>query len=123
MGRGEHCKQISVACVGSACSVCTTLGLPQLMAHVLSQSTLLRLQVALQVELSEVGSGLHVLLRSKLLRFRFLGTPQKHRLRLGSFAPFPGLSNSGNQVLGEHTVPCGLCILITSPVPATQFPG
>ena len=37
--------------------------------------------------------------------------------------PFPGLSSSGNQVLGECTVPGGLCILITSPVPAVQFPG
>ena len=31
-------------------------------------------------ELSKVGPGLHVLPRSKLLRFRFLGTPQRHRL-------------------------------------------
>ena len=46
MGREEHCKQISLACVGSARSVSATLGLPP--ACVLSQSTLLRLQVALQ---------------------------------------------------------------------------
>ena len=31
-------------------------------------------------ELSEVGPGLHGLSRSKLLRFRFSGTPQRHRL-------------------------------------------
>ena len=31
-------------------------------------------------ELSEVGPGLRALPRSKLLRFRFLGTPQRHRL-------------------------------------------
>ena len=48
MGREEHCKQISLACVGSARIVRATLGLPLLMACVLSQSTLLRLQVALQ---------------------------------------------------------------------------
>ena len=48
VGGGEHCKQISLACVGSARSVWATLGLPPLMACVLSQSTLLRLQVALQ---------------------------------------------------------------------------
>ena len=46
--REEHCKQISLACVGSAHSVSATLGLPLLMACVLSQSMLLRLQVALQ---------------------------------------------------------------------------
>ena len=31
-------------------------------------------------ELSEVGPGLHALPRSKPLRFRFSGTPQRHRL-------------------------------------------
>ena len=48
VGREEHCKQISLACVGSARSVWATLGLPPLTAGVLSPSTLLRLQVALQ---------------------------------------------------------------------------
>ena len=45
--REEHCKQITLACVGSVCSVSATLGLPPFMVCVLSQSTLLRLQVAL----------------------------------------------------------------------------
>ena len=45
--REEHCKQISLACVGSARIVSATLGLPPLTACVLFQSTLLRLQVAL----------------------------------------------------------------------------
>ena len=49
MGREEHCKQISLAYEGSACSVSATLGLPPPMACVLSQSTLLSLQVALHV--------------------------------------------------------------------------
>ena len=48
VGREEHCKQISLACVGSARSVWATLSLPPLMACVVSQSTLLKLQVALQ---------------------------------------------------------------------------
>ena len=39
------------------------------------------------------------------------------------FVPFPGLSSSGYQVLGECAVPGGLCILITSPVLASLFPG
>ena len=47
VGREEHCKQISLACVESARSVSAALGLPLLTACVLSQSTLLRLQVAL----------------------------------------------------------------------------
>ena len=57
--------------MGRAHSVWTTLGLPQLMACVLSRSTLLRLQVALQ-ELSKVGLWLHAFPRSKLLRFSLL---------------------------------------------------
>ena len=67
MGRQEQCKQISLVCVGSARSVLATLGLPPLTACVLSQSALLRLQVAL--ELSKAGLGC---------------------------MPFPGLSCSGS---------------------------
>ena len=123
VGREEHCKQISLACVGCAHSVWTTLGLPPLTVRVLSQSTLLRLQVALQGSysmqalgfvhfpgLSCSGSGSWILHK---------GTDS-----VGcAFRPFPGLSSLGDQVLGECTVPGGLCILITSLVPATQFPG
>ena len=38
------------------------------------------------------------------------------------FVSFSGLSSSGDQVLGQCTVPGGPCILITSLVPATWFP-
>ena len=48
VGREEHCKQASKACVGSAHSVWASLGLPQLTACVPSWSILLRLQFALQ---------------------------------------------------------------------------
>ena len=47
-GEGGTLQQISLACVGSAHSVWATLGLPSLTKCVLSRSTLLRLQVALQ---------------------------------------------------------------------------
>ena len=43
MGRGEHCKHASLACVGSARSVWATPGLPSM----LSRSTPLRLRAAL----------------------------------------------------------------------------
>ena len=66
-------------------------------------------------ELSKAGLGLHALPRSKPLRFRFLGTPQRHT-RLGlRFVPFPGPSSSGDQVLGGCTVPRCVVRLITSP--------
>ena len=48
VGREEHCKHTSLACVESAYTVWATPGLPLLTACVLSRSTLLRLQVALQ---------------------------------------------------------------------------
>ena len=84
--------------MGSACSVLATLGLLLLMACMLSQSTLLRFQVALQ----GTGPGLRALSRSKLLPFRF---STKAQTQLGlPFVPFPGLSSSGNQVLGELTL-------------------
>ena len=77
-GREEHCEQISLACVGSAHSVWATLGLPPLMGFFpglhCSGSRFLCW------ELSEAGPGLHALPRSKLLRFTYSGTPQRHRL-------------------------------------------
>ena len=48
------------------------------------------------------------------LRFRFSGTPQRHRLSWACilcprFVPFLGLNSSGDQVLGKHTFPrCGV---------------
>ena len=57
MGREAHCKQISLVCVGSARSVSATLGLPLLAEYVLSQYTLLRLQVALQGSYLEWALG------------------------------------------------------------------
>ena len=65
--------------MGSAHSVFATLGLLPLTACVLSWSTPLRLQVALQ-GISKAGLGLCALPRFKLLRFMFLGTSQRHRL-------------------------------------------
>ena len=65
-------------------------------------------------ELSKAGPGLCALLRSKPLRFRFSGTPQRHRLSWACilcprFVPFLGLNSSGDQVLGKHTFPrCGV---------------
>ena len=64
---------------GVACSVSATLGLPPLTARVPSLPTLLRLYVALP-DPSEAGPGLHAFLRSKPLRFRHSGSPQRHRL-------------------------------------------
>ena len=80
--REEHYKHTSLACVESARSVWATLGLPPLPACVLSPSTLLRLQVALQGNCLKPALGcMH----------------------------FPGLScsGSGSRVLHKDTDPVG----------------
>ena len=123
VGRMEHCKQISLACVRSACSVQTTLGLPQLTAACAfpvytaqapgcsarhcPKWTLCFMYFP---GLSCSGSGSRVLCKGTDL----LGM---------CFVPFPVLSSSGNQVLGEHTVPGGPWVLIPFQVLATRFPG
>ena len=123
MGREEHCKQISVACVGSACNVWATLGLPPLTACVLSWSTLLRLQVALP---GNCLSGPWVVCTSQVYvaQVQVLGYSTKAQNRLGlRFVPFPGLSSSDDQVPGECILPRWVVHLITSPVSAARFPG
>ena len=77
--REEHCKQMSLACVGSDGNVWATLGLPPL-THVCFPSLHCSGSRLVCGELSEAGLGLHALPRSKLLRFSFSGTPQRHRL-------------------------------------------
>ena len=76
VGREGHCKQITLAC---AHSISVTLGLPPSWRlcppcpHC-SGSRLLRR------EPSEASPGLHAPPRSKLLRFRHSGSPQRCRL-------------------------------------------
>ena len=113
-GREERCKQTSLVRVWSALSVWATLGLPPLTASVLSWSTLLRLQVALQ-ELSQEGPGLCALPRSRLLRSRFSGSPQRHRLGWAwVLCPSQVRAAPGDRVLGECTLPRWAVRLITS---------
>ena len=53
-----------------------------------------------------------------------LGSSTEAQAQLGlCFVPFPGPSSSGNQVLGEGSLPRWAVRLITSPVPAAQIPG
>ena len=76
LGREEHCKQISLACVHSDSA---TLGLP-CSQRVCFPSLHCSDSRLLCRELSDAGPGLHALPRSKPLRFRFTGTPQRCRL-------------------------------------------
>ena len=63
-------------------------------------------------ELSKAGPGLRALPRSKPLRLRFLGTPQRHRLGWAcDLCP------------SQVTLPGYVVRLFTSLVPAAWFPG
>ena len=106
---------MSLACVGSTRSVPATLGLPPLAACVLSPSTLLGLQAALQ----GAGPELPALPRPKPLRFRFLGTPQRRRLICACrFDPSPAEAAQAARSLRSALSP-GAMRLIPSWVPAS----
>ena len=72
----EHCKQITL---GSAPSLSATLGLPPLKGVCFPCLRCLGSRL-LCWELSEASPGLYTLPRSKLLRFRYSGSPQRRRL-------------------------------------------
>ena len=73
-------------------------------------------------ELSEVGPGLHALPRSKL--FRFSGSPQRRRLCWACIlCPSQVREAQATRSLVSALSPGGAGSLMTSPVPATHFPG
>ena len=114
-----HCTQILLACVGSAYRGWTTLDLPQPEATCASWVYTVQSPRCSARVLTQVGPALHALLRSKLS-----GTVQVHRPGWAvHFEPFSGLRSSGYQMLGEHTVPGGPCMLFTCPVSEARFSG
>ena len=114
MGREEHCKQISLACVGSARSVSATLGLHPHTACVLSWSTLLRLPVALQENCLKWSLGC----------VHFLGTPQRHRLGwVCVLCPSQVRAAQATKCLASTLSPGGPCILSSPPSQALGFLG
>ena len=79
VGRKEPCKQIPLACVGSALSVSAALGLPPLGVCAFPVYTA-QVPGCSAGKLSRAGPGLRALPRSEPLGFRFSGTSQRHRL-------------------------------------------
>ena len=72
-------------------------------------------------QLTKAGRALHAFPRSKLLRFRFFGTLQRHRHSWASvLCPYQVQAARATRCL-VNTL-CQVC-LITSLVPATRFPG
>ena len=75
-------------------------------------------------QLSEAGPGLRAFPRSKLLRFRFSGMPQGHRLGCSCvLCPSQVRAAQATRCVVSAVSPGGGVCLITSPVPAAQFPG
>ena len=75
-------------------------------------------------ELSEAGPGLHAIPRSKPLRFRFSGTPQRHRLGWACVScPFQVGAAQVTRYLARALSSGGAVCLITFPVTASRFPG
>ena len=111
VGREGHCKQITLAC---AHNVSTTLGQPLLMGCVPSLPTMLRLRL-LHGELSEVSPGLHATPKSKLLRFRQSGSPQRHSWAC-VLCP--------SQVRAAQVARCSVStVAVTYLLPVTRFSG
>ena len=74
-------------------------------------------------ELSKAGPGLHALLRSKPLRFRILGTPQRRRLGWACMlCPSQVQAGQVTRCLAS-ALSLDVVRLITFPVPATWFTG
>ena len=74
-------------------------------------------------ELSKAGPGLRALPRSKPLRFRFLSTPQRHRLGWACvLCPSQVQAAQATGCLVSSLSPGGAVRLITSPVLAARFP-
>ena len=128
MGREEHCKQISLVSVGSVCSVSATLGLPPPphtgSRHVCFPSLRCSGSRLLCWELSDAGPGLRALPRSKPLRFRYSGTPQRHRLGWACvLCPSQVRAAQVIRCLASSVAPSWGLQLITSPIPAARFSG
>ena len=75
-------------------------------------------------ELSKVSPELLALPRSKPLRFRVLGTPQRHRLGWACvLCPSQVRAAQVTRCLATTLSSGGAGCLITSPIPAAHFPG
>ena len=75
-------------------------------------------------ELSKASSGLRALPRSKPLRFRFSGTPQRHRLGWAcTLCPSQARAAQVTRCLARALTPGRGGCLIASPIPAAWFPG
>ena len=121
VGREEHCKQISFACVGCAVCLSHTGFAP---AHGVCAFPVYTAQApgCSAGELSKEGPGLRALPRSKPLRFRFLGTPQRCRLGWACIlCPSQVIVTQANRCLVSTDSPGAVSYCL--PIPAARFLG
>ena len=75
-------------------------------------------------ELSKAGPGFRALPRSKILRFRFSGTPQRHKLSWACVLCLSQvLATQATRCLASALSPGGRCILPPSPCQLLGFLG
>ena len=121
--REEHCKQISLACV--ECFPCLGhTGFAS--AHGVCAFLVYTAQVpgCSAGKLSKAVPGLRALPRSKPLRFRFSGTPQRHRLGWACvLCPSQVRAAQATKYLASTLSPGGPCILSSPPSQALGFLG
>ena len=116
--------QISLVCGGSACSVWGTQGLPPLMGKCAVLVYTAQASGCSAGELSKVGPGLHVLPMSNWLRFRFAGTPQRHRLGWAcGLCPSQVRAAQATRFLVRTLSPGGWCILSPPRSQSLSVPG
>ena len=124
VGRVKHCKQISLACVGSSHNVFVTLGLPPSLSMCAFPVYTAQAPDYSALKLSKVVPGLGELPSPKALRFRFSGTPQRHRLGWACvLCPSQVRAVQVTRCLVSAVFPGGTVHLITCPVPAARFSG
>ena len=98
-----------------------TLGLSPFRECVLSQSTFSDSRLLYQ-ELFHAGPGLHTLPRSKPLRFRFLGAPQRHRRGWACVLHLAQVQEAQvTRCLASVVTPSWRLQLIPFPIPSARF--
>ena len=123
-GREEHCKQISLACVGRARSVSATMGLPPLTGVRAFLVYTAQAPGCSAGELFNTDPGLRALPRSMQLRFRFLGTPQRRRLGWACIlCPSQVRAAQVTGCLASALSPGGWCVLSPPPSQLLSFRG
>ena len=125
MGREYPCKQVSLVCVAGARGVRTALGLPPLTVVACAFPVYTAQTPGCSAgQLSKAGPGLRARPRSKLLRFRFSGSPQRHGLGWACvLSPSQVRAAQVTRFLASTLSPGVRCVLSPPSSQPLSFPG